>query len=337
MSRTTGAAQIGSRVNHSSGKRVWQLLPWLTVRPPEDKSRQGRVSMKKKKSKRSFSTRALLMERVLDYINADDFEDYGDFIIFGDPNPLTEKQVVDPVALREFVSDLKRYSGMKESERRVALDGVPAFPKMRGIERLKSDSFPRLCNRFDTEGFQKALFDSVMTPARVEVSAIDSLDARYASEMIGKLHKIVERALAFDPVEINKIPSMPVREYFREAHSCYLLGYRVACAVLCRALLEAAMVERIDPKGLIERDVKRYKRDSLGGHSYFSVLLEKAKNSSARNPPLLKEDRPDWAEKIRNAGNWAIHDIERFNQECPADKLGAIVDNTRKILIDLYS
>jgi hypothetical protein len=52
---------------------------------------------------------------------------------------------------------------------------------------------------------------------------------------------------------------------------------------------------------------------------------------------ILADDRPEWAERIRKAGNWAVHDLNRFRQEFPDDKFDEVLLNTRKILEDLYA
>jgi hypothetical protein len=282
--------------------------------------------MKKTKSKKCYSSRAPILKRVLDCINADDFEDYGDYIVFGNTDPDTDEHTE---ALREFVSDIKKHVGTKESAKRVSLDGVPDFPRMRGIDRLPAGFLRELHGALQSDDFENTV-SSLMTPSQIEAGTLDSLDARYASEVVGKLDKIVFRAFTLDPVAIKEIPSKNVREYFKEAHSCYLFGQRVACAVLCRAMLESALVQKLDPTGSVESDTLRRRRGGQEKHSYFLALLEKS-------TALLSDDRPEWAKKIKNAGDWAIHDFERFNREFPADRLGQIVDNTRKILIDLYS
>lgn len=63
----------------------------------------------------------------------------------------------------------------------------------------------------------------------------DYLDAAFAMELFGKLSKIVERSGALDEMVLN-IASEDVKRYFEETHRCYLFGFPIASAVLCRAL-----------------------------------------------------------------------------------------------------
>jgi hypothetical protein len=102
--------------------------------------------------------------------------------------------------------------------------------------------------------------------------------------------------------------------------------------VLCRAILEAALTEKVDPRGVIENQVQRDNRDKRPKRSYFLTLIE-----TAESKRLLIDERPMWARKVKDAGDWAIHDIKKFDREFPAGKLGDIVLNARKGLIDLYS
>lgn len=77
---------------------------------------------------------------------------------------------------------------------------------------------------------------------------IDTLDAFYAHELLGKLPKIVSRASALEELDLPRVPDN-VRRYFEEAHHCFLYGFGIACAVLRRVILESALRELIDPDG----------------------------------------------------------------------------------------
>jgi hypothetical protein len=140
----------------------------------------------------------------------------------------------------------------------------------------------------------------------------------------------------FDPVDVSISPAPKVRRYFAEVPQCFLYGFRVACAVLCRALLESALVETLDPDRQIK---KQHRKESRKGKlkgkedSYLLVLIEKAAKAG-----ILVDDRPLWAERIKNAGDKAIHERDVFDRKYNSDQsLANLVDNTRKILEDLYS
>ena len=68
---------------------------------------------------------------------------------------------------------------------------------------------------------------------------LDPLDCHYAAELLQKLEMIVDRAARLGRMPIQAVPSKEVQRYFQEAHDCYLYGFEVACAVLCRQVLES--------------------------------------------------------------------------------------------------
>jgi len=156
---------------------------------------------------------------------------------------------------------------------------------------------------------------------------IESLDVYYTREVIGKIDSIVRRASALQRIDLKGISDRSLLNYFEEAHSCFLYGFRIAAAVLCRAILETALKQLIDPKGAIERKMEE---EGSRGDSYFRKLVTAAGSR-------LRDDHPKRALNVRDAGGYAIHNLSRFNQRYPADKASQILDDTRMVLLDLYS
>jgi hypothetical protein len=150
----------------------------------------------------------------------------------------------------------------------------------------------------------------------------DQLDAACAAEVLGKLPKMVQRLSSLDGMDSKPIANEDVRHYFDEAHRCFLYGFGAACAVMCRAILWSGLKDRFDPKGSIEK--------SLKGKSYFKALVARAKDIG-----ILTDDRPDWAEKIKKAGDDAAHNYGQFHKNW-LGKMDEVLLNTRKVLIDLY-
>ena len=91
--------------------------------------------MTKDPSKHRYSTRSQVLKRVLDCIKADKFEDYGELMIFGNQLPASDH--VDREALREFLSDLRRYKGLTDSENCAFLDGDRRARDRRAVEKLE--------------------------------------------------------------------------------------------------------------------------------------------------------------------------------------------------------
>src|SRR5690242_4244725 len=84
--------------------------------------------------------------------------------------------------------------------------------------------------------------------------------------------------------------------YFEEAHRCELHGFQIAAAVLCRAVLEDALKEVIDPKGIIQGKARRDRT------SYILAMLKEAGRLH------LDSERVSAAKEIKEAGDKAIHD-----------------------------
>lgn len=108
---------------------------------------------------------------------------------------------------------------------------------------------------------------------------------------------MVVRAIALDPIEITNSPDPRIKSYFSEVHRCFLYGFRIACAVLCRALLESALIETVDPTGEIN-EMRKQKELQGREKSYFLRLLDKAK---ART--ILDGSRVRKGEQIKEAGD----------------------------------
>jgi uncharacterized protein DUF4145 len=145
----------------------------------------------------------------------------------------------------------------------------------------------------------------------------DALDAKYSAELLDKLSEIVSKASRLDTLDLGRIPGIAVREYFQQAHSCYLYGFNIGCVVLCRAILEAA-----------------FKEVYGSGHT-FQEMLQIAADPPEKKPPLDSK-RVHWAERIYNAGSLAIHNHRLFMRNYTDDAVEEVLLNARKIVEDLY-
>jgi hypothetical protein len=193
-------------------------------------------------------------------------------------------------------------------ERRTSLNPQPPKAVVRGLE--------------DSADFEPGPdWRALEEPSPAE--RVEDLDAHYSSELVGKLDKIVERATLLNPhdVDASQIHSPNTRAYFHEAHRCYLYGFNAACAVMCRAILESALKERVDPDHMIEMYLPK-------GQSLFRVLLEKSG---------LERALKDGAEQVKKDGDYAAHNYLKFQKECQGQ--GKLYENlviTRSTLAALY-
>jgi hypothetical protein len=150
----------------------------------------------------------------------------------------------------------------------------------------------------------------------------DNLDAALAIDMLDQLEKSVSATKEYRILRIQHAGPW-VQQYFEEAHRCYIHGFEVACAVLCRGLLEAVLTDLVDPTYSLTR------RTGSPHQSHLTDMIEAARGK------LLSGKRAASAEMIRDCGNSAIHDLKTFRQEY-APRLGQVLEETRKIVSDLY-
>lgn len=154
----------------------------------------------------------------------------------------------------------------------------------------------------------------------------EMLEQQLLREAIGKVPKMVERAGRFDKVAVSPSTPRPICDLFAEAHRCFIYGFPVASAVLCRSLVEAALKERIDPGG-----AARF-RDKAGGLTR-SYVLALACEANARG--AIDSERTESIRQIVSAGNAATHDPVAFKRRWHT-RVGDILDSTRKVIEDLY-
>ncbi len=149
----------------------------------------------------------------------------------------------------------------------------------------------------------------------------DNLDAALTADMLDQLDRSVSATREYRVLRIKQA-SPWVQEYFAEAHRCYLHGFEVACAVLCRGLLEAVLIDLVDPTYSLSRG-------NRPSNSHLSCMIDAAKER------FLDDKGVAAASLIRDCGNSAIHDLKTFREEY-VPRLGEIVDATRQIVICLY-
>jgi hypothetical protein len=279
-----------------------------------------------------------ILTRVLRWVSSDEYEDWGNYMLFGTTYEGIRSTVFEEMArspLPQATSDpedaawlqdvckaaeiVKRYSSRLRVDRRTTLNKEADLEKLAQEARLSESG----------RAFLESLPIEKVQQIRSGPHSEGLIEEHFASEMVAKLPKVVKRALSWDelaPEEIQRdLPRDDVKKYWEEAHRCYLYGFPVACAVLCRAILESALVQQIDPSSAIKQQTSREE-------SYFGRLIEEAEK---RN--VLTDDRPRCAFEVRDAGNEAIHNYEEFKRRLLDPRAVAnILDSTRKILIDLY-
>jgi hypothetical protein len=275
------------------------------------------------------SKRAEILKQLLPHIATGNYDKYDSYIIFGAPSVF---DMIDDIAARpgerdddslvkaahELISRLRLHEGRSSVARRVSLDSLPQFKA--GALSEESNTLWEILEKKS----QERIGDTGQPPIFPGSDVEDSIDAALADELLGKLPKMVYRTLRLDEIDLGGVPDEDVKRYFYEALRCYLYGFRIACAVLCRAILASALESVCDPKDTVGKAV-------APGNSYFGALVKKAERDK-----LLLDDRPDCAIRVRDAGNDAVHDFQKFQQRW-SNRIDEIVIDTRKVLLDLYA
>jgi len=221
------------------------------------------------------SKRAGMLKRVLQHLNNGNYDEENGYIVLGASSVRDMiMDLTDPPRARrgrgleervgKLVSDSKVHDGRVQSTRRTSLDKPPEF-KTNALGNLLPEE-----RRALHDLLEKALQEKSASPGQQrqpsESEMEDAIDAAFAEEVVGKLPKLVERATSLDELNLRAVPN-DIKQYFHEAHRCYLYGFHVACAVLCRAILESAHKATTDPRGLIERSLPK-------NASYFKELIK---------------------------------------------------------------
>jgi hypothetical protein len=285
---------------------------------------------------KGLSKRSVLLRKALESFDTDDLRDFD--------GPLRP--------LMEFANSWHRYLGSKLSRKRTAIGRHSQQDKdleAEVLEKLRDLSPPLLRSLVkaisggeiaDTDAltplealeklkestsFGENRQGGLTIPAEHE---IDAMDRKYCNEALEKLDLILARASALQSLHVETIPNKRVRLCFEEGIRCYLYGFSMACAVMCRAIIEAALGEVIDPDGRL-RPLKGAKGREA---SYYLKLVDNALWSGKLGAELVGP-----AEKIKEAGDGAVHHADKFTKAFPADKVEWLVDRTRDILVELYA
>jgi hypothetical protein len=268
-----------------------------------------------------LSKRAQLLTEILRYINDGNYEKAGDAWSFGIGREGSRSQANNDEAIfqkmRRLVFD---HVARTVAIQRTSLSSPPTVDSLAGeFKKLMDDLTPETREALGQAFVPIATGKGSPFPgaAPEAESQLDALDRYYSKEILEKLDGIVSRASALDRMGLEILPNRRVQFLFDEAHRCYLYGFHLACAVFCRAIVEGALKEVVDPESETNQSI----------HDMIAVAVEKN---------VLTDDRPRCAREVAKAGNRAIHDPEMFDRDYSAEKVEEILTNTRKVLEELY-
>jgi hypothetical protein len=116
----------------------------------------------------------------------------------------------------------------------------------------------------------------------------DLVDSEFTRRLLTLAPRAVERWKRLEDPRLALIPEERVSAYFKEAIGCYLYGFPVAAAVLCRSVLEFALAERMGSLG----------GSSIRGGDPIDV---------AKREGILSEDLAERVVGVRSRGGAAVH------------------------------
>ncbi len=262
-----------------------------------------------------LSKRAQLLTEVLQSINDQNYEKAGDAWSSGIDRTASCANQDEAVfqKMRRLVYD---HVARTVAIERTSLANPPTVDSLADeFKKLMDELTPRTREAL-AQAFAPIAAGQDAPPGEV-TGQLDALDRYYSEEILGKLDGIVSRASALDRMGLEIVPNKRVQLLFEEAHRCYLYGFYLACAVFCRAILEGAMKEVVDPAGDTNQTI----------HDMVALALQKR---------LLTDIRPRCAREVAKAGNKAIHDPEMFDRDYSPEKVAEILISTRKVLEELY-
>lgn len=288
------------------------------------------------------SKRAAIFERVLPFIETDDWCDEDGFIVFGKaayfesigapPQRYVQlfEGAADPPtrkAVEEANAAIHELYGQAELRLRTKLTSSTAEGQHLAAmfrSRLSPEGWAALLKIL--EEIPEALAAIETSPTNEGELLLDQLDAAFTREILRKLDRVVARSAKLDESEAGAIHHKGLNLSWEEAHRCYLYGFRIASAILCRATLETALSSIIDPDGTREGEARQ------SGKGYIQVLIDLAQQT-----PVLQEMEPAWAREIVKAGNLAAHQPDEFEGRFSPEDVEELLIKTRSVIVALLT
>jgi hypothetical protein len=147
-----------------------------------------------------------------------------------------------------------------------------------------------------------------------------SVEICIADDAIARLEASAQRCLELANLILSREPSEPVRRYLARLGRCYIAGFLPECVILCRAVLENAVVD-VFARHNIPLPATDEGKSSMKSRLNSAQVLGWLSESGRRN-----------AETIWQRGNVAVH----HDPEATSDVLGTL-SLTFGVLEELYA
>lgn len=266
------------------------------------------------------SRRAVLLKQFLNAIDSDNWLPLQDLVNdlynerglwwLQDDYEITDS---DLEILGDLTSSLKRFLGRVESDHRTRFTAVEYRGKLQALVE-------KHCSKLSSEGDR--LVSGLGFKKWIDLAKTECIDARYAGEVLQKLSKIVARATRLERLPRLLLPNLDVQRAFEEAHRCYLYGFGLGSTILCRSTIECALQDHLSKQ-----------RKSLPTRPEELTLNDLLQVPASRT---LLGDYYHFADKVRQAGNKAVHRPADFDVSYSFDEIEALLINTRQVIEHLY-
>jgi len=207
-----------------------------------------------------------------------------------------------------------------------------ALKKQERDEELTDEDFWPLVEHMVADNFKKEFKDGVLDHDSIilpydQKELFNELDesfnkygirllyeSYYVMKLLDEVHSKIDRALSLRKVLINDQPSIKVKEYCKEAYSCYLNGHFNASIILLRAIIEQALKEKYDIDSGTLEPTRKYLIDN----------------------GLISDELSKKIIKIRDGGNKAVHNITR-NKQTSENYNRYLIEVSQDILGSLFN
>jgi len=256
------------------------------------------------------SRRAKLMREFLEMCNdaKDSYSTLEEVFLFAQEQYVLEG---DDVHIQEICRALKDVAARRQALLRTSLSALPEVMNENFLEHFWALS-PEAQHEIQT-GIKNSEARKADDPWADPKLRSEYLDRHFASEVVEMLDNVVDRATALTPIIAPRSAGAEIQAYFAEAHQAYLFGFPVACAVLCRAILECALRMKVQ-----------------GRFDSFSERIEEAFALGE-----LSQESRVWAYDVKEIGDKAIHNYQRFSRGDLSDKIQECIVKTRAIVQEL--
>jgi hypothetical protein len=259
-----------------------------------------------------MSERANILLKVLQFIDAEDFEDCGDYMIFGQAaferlGQSRQEDSPDEFNAQALANATMQDMGRKEAASRVAMPSPPLDNLKRYVAKLPAEKAERLAALLQQQ------IVAQKTGNTEQSTKSDFLDSHYAREVLDRLRRVVWRARLLEPISERighaKIPDR-VRLCINEAHACYLYDFEIGAAVLCRAILEEILKDAV--KALPLKESQRSGKRKWGPP--LRDLIE-TRWPSRTGPNAREPEAKVAAGAVKELGDAAAHSPAEFLQK----------------------